>query len=328
MTQNVLVTGGAGYIGAHACKALSQAGFQPVAFDNLALGHRDFVKWGPLVEADIRERERVVQALREHDIVAVIHFAALSLVGESVSEPAKYYDNNVLGTFALLEAMRAAGVDKLVFSSTCAVYGEAAVTPITEATPKAPINPYGRAKLACEGMIEDYGRAYGWGAAILRYFNAAGADPDGEIGEQREVETHLIPRALMALRGHVRDFAVFGGDYPTPDGSAIRDYIHVSDLADAHVLALRRLLNGKGGGAFNLGAGHGASVAQVLETIRRITGQTLPAPVGARRAGDAAILVADTSLAREALGFEPSRSDLDSIVGDAWRWIQTAYPKI
>lgn len=328
MTQTVLVTGGAGYIGAHACKALRQAGFQPVALDNLGLGQRDFVKWGPLVEADIRDRERVIQALREHDIAAVMHFAALSLVGESVQEPAKYYDNNVLGTFALLEAMRAAGVDKLVFSSTCAVYGEPAVSPITEATPKAPINPYGRAKLACEGMIEDYARAYGWGAAILRYFNAAGADPDGEIGERRAVETHLIPRALMALQGHIADFAVFGGDYPTPDGSAIRDYIHVSDLADAHVLAVRRLLDGKGGGAFNLGAGHGASVVQVLEAIGRITGRALPAPVGARRAGDAAILVADISLARAALGFEARRSDLDSIVGDAWRWTQSAYPRI
>jgi len=328
MTQNVLVTGGAGYIGAHACKALRQAGFQPVALDNLGLGQRDFVKWGPLVEADVRDRARVVQALREYDIAAVIHFAALSLVGESVSEPAKYYDNNVLGTFSLLEAMREAGVGKLVFSSTCAVYGEPAVTPITEATPKAPINPYGRAKLACEAMIEDYARAYGWGAAILRYFNAAGADPDGEIGEQREIETHLIPRALMALQGHITNFAVFGGDYPTPDGSAIRDYIHVSDLADAHVLALRRLLDGKGGGAFNLGSGRGDSVVEVLETIRRITGRPLPAPVGGRRAGDPAVLLADTSLARDVLGFDPRRSDLDSIVGDAWRWIQRAYPKL
>ena len=193
MTQSVLVTGGAGYIGAHACKALSQAGFLPVAFDNLGLGHRDFVKWGPLVEADIRDREAVIRAIREREIAAVMHFAALSLVGESVNEPAKYYDNNVLGTFSLMEAMRAAGVDKLVFSSTCAVYGDVAVMPITEATPKAPISPYGRAKLACEAMIEDYVRAYGWGAAILRYFNAAGADPDGEIGEQREIETHLVP---------------------------------------------------------------------------------------------------------------------------------------
>jgi len=231
MARAVLVAGGAGYVGSHTCKALAQAGFFPVVLDNLSTGHQAFVRWGPLVRADLHDSEAVADTIRWHDCAAVLHFAAFAYVGESVSDPAKYYDNNVAGTLSLLNGMRAAGCDKLVFSSTCAIYGQPAQLPIREETPADPINPYGASKLMVERILADFRPAYGLRSTALRYFNACGADPDTEIGELRDPETHLIPRAMMALQGHIEDFAVFGTDFPTPDGTAVRDYIHVADAA-------------------------------------------------------------------------------------------------
>jgi UDP-glucose 4-epimerase len=257
----VLVTGGAGYIGSHCCRALASAGYTPVVYDNFSTGHRSFVT-GPLVEGRLHDRDTLASAFRQYPIVAVMHFAAASLVGESMVDPHKYYANNVGGTIALLDAMRAAGCSKLVFSSTGAVYGNADSSALPETYPCQPINPYGRSKLMIEHMLDDHRRAYGFGAFCLRYFNASGADASGTIGELRDPETHLIPRAMMALQGHVPDFAVFGDDYDTPDGTAIRDYIHVTDLAAAHVKALTLLLAGQAGGSFNLGTGQGFSVKE------------------------------------------------------------------
>ncbi len=324
----ILVTGGAGYIGSHACKALRRAGHVPVTYDNLCLGNERYVRWGPLVRGDTRDSALVRRTIEEHDIAAVMHFAAFAYVGESVSDPAKYYDNNVTGTLGLLEGMRAGGCDTLVFSSTCAVYGEPEALPIVETTPTRPVNPYGVTKLICEGMIADFAPAYGLNYTTLRYFNASGDDPDAETGEDRAIETHLIPRAMMALQGYVDDFQVFGSDFPTPDGTAIRDYIHVTDLATAHVQALHRLLDGaRGGSTFNLGVGQGYSVGEVLRMIADVSGRTIEAPRGGRRAGDPAQLVADASLARSALGFAPSHSDLRTIVSTAWNWHVRTHPR-
>lgn len=327
MTRNILVTGGAGYIGSHTCKALHGAGFQPIVLDDLIYGHETFVRWGPLVCGDIRDVQLVAGLLREYRIEAVMHFAALAYVGESVAEPGKYYDNNVVGTLRLLQAMEAAGCRRIVFSSTCAIYGEAGGAPIDEKTTPKPVNPYGRSKLVCEMMLDDLAMATDLSFTALRYFNAAGADPDGGLGEDRVVETHLIPRAMMALRGHIDDFQVFGSDFPTPDGTAIRDYIHVSDLAAAHVQALQRMLGGAVGGArYNLGAGAGFSVREVLGMIAEVSGRDLPEVVGGRRPGDPARLVSDAALARREIGFQPRLSDLRTIVETAWRWHETAHP--
>lgn len=325
MTDAVLVAGGAGYIGAHACKALAHAGFLPVAYDDLSLGHADFVKWGPLVQGDVRDTAAVTAALKAHKAVAVIHFAALSAVGESMAEPARYYDVNVRGTMAILDAMVAAGVSHLVFSSTAAVYGEPDAIPIPENARLEPVNPYGRTKLACERMAMDYA-AHGVNAAALRYFNASGADPEAEIGEKRAAETHLIPRAMMALQGYIHDFQVFGSDFPTPDGTAIRDYIHVSDLAEGHVLALNYLRGGGVPASFNLGVGEGYSVLEVLKAVAAASGRAIPAPKGPRRAGDPNRLVADPARARAALGFTPRFSDLKTIAETAWTWHRIAHP--
>ena len=327
MSPNVLVTGGAGYIGSHTCKALRLAGFQPIAFDNLCYGHKDFVKWGPLIVGDISDADAIKRVIMQHDAIAVIHFAAFAYVGQSVVDPAKYYSNNVCGTLGLLDGMRQAGCDKLVFSSSCAVYGEPESLPITESTPTRPVNPYGRSKLMCEDILKDYDQAYRLRSTALRYFNASGDDPDGEVGELRDIETHLIPRAMMALQGYVDDFAIFGSDFPTPDGTAIRDYIHVVDLADAHVLALRRLINGGPSAVFNLGGGTGNSVGEVLRMISSVTGRDLPAPTGDRRPGDPARLVADSSLAQRELGFSVQRSALRTIVETAWQWHLRAHPR-
>jgi UDP-arabinose 4-epimerase len=324
--RNILVTGGAGYIGSHTCKELASSGFQPIVLDNLSFGHRRFVKWGPLVESDIRDTQVVAKAIRDYHAVGVIHFAAFAYVGESVTHPRRYYENNVIGTLSVLAAMRQTGLKKIVFSSTCAVYGSPETTPICERAWTVPINPYGHSKLVCERILADYAGAYGVEPIILRYFNASGAEPSAEIGEQRRSETHLIPRAMMSLLGHIQNFEVFGGDFPTPDGTAIRDYIHVSDLAEAHVLALRHLLANADPGTFNLGAGEGYSVKQVLATIAEVTRRSLKAPTGARRQGDPPELVADTTLARAVLGFTPTRSDLRTIVKSAWQWHIVTHP--
>ena len=327
MTKAVLVAGGAGYVGAHTCKSLARAGFLPVVLDNLSTGHREFVRWGPLVQADLHDTSTITDTIRRHDCVAVLHFAAFALVGESVTEPAKYYDNNVTGTLSLLAGMRAAGCDALVFSSTCAVYGQPAQVPIVEDTRPDPINPYGATKLMVERILSDFRPAYGLRSIALRYFNACGADPDSEIGELRDPETHLIPRAMMALQGHIDDFAVFGSDFDTPDGTAIRDYVHVADLADAHVAALRHLLSGAPGGVFNLGTGRGHSVREVLDAIEREAGERLPDVTGPRRAGDPAVLVADPVRARSELGFDPMLSDLATIVRTSWAWHRRMHPR-
>src|SRR3954447_19738302 len=300
----VLVTGGAGYIGSHCCRALVAAGDQPGTYDNFFTRHRSFVE-GPLVVGDLLDKEALSSAFSQYNIIAVMHFAAASLVGESVVDPRNYYINNVAGTLSLLDAMREAGCNRLVFSSTGAVYGNAESKALPESYPCVPINPYGASKWMIERILADYRDAYGLGAFCLRYFNASGADPSGGIGELRDNETHLIPRAMMALQGHVGEFAVFGDDYDTPDGTAIRDYIHVTDLAAAHVQALKLLLQGDGGGAFNLGTGKGFSVREILAAIAAETGRDVPHVVKPRRSGDPTYLVADASAAREVLRFIP-----------------------
>ena len=321
MKGSVLVTGGAGYIGSHACKALAEAGYTPVTYDNLSIGNRWSVRWGPLELGEIRDGAQLAAVMRRHRPVGVMHFAALALVGESMTEPGLYYRVNVGGAQTVMDAALAAGVGAFVFSSTCAVYGTPARLPITEATPKAPISPYGASKLMVERILEDYDMAHGFRFAALRYFNAAGADPATEIGEARAVETHLIPLALDALLGRRPALKVLGSDYPTPDGTAIRDYIHVSDLAEAHVRALERLLDGAPSFACNLGTGSGCSIRQVLAAIARAAGQEVPHAEAPRRPGDPAELVADTALSRQLLGSGLSpRSDLDTIVATALDW--------
>jgi len=326
MGASILVAGGAGYIGAHTCKALADAGYTPVTYDNLSTGHADFVRWGPLVEGDIADSAKVTDVCRVHGIVAAIHFAADAIVEESVADPAKYYRNNVAGTLSLLDGLRAAGVQNIVFSSSCAVYGAPEGQPIFEDTPPNPINPYGASKLMVERILADYGRGYQLRWIALRYFNACGADPEGEIGELRSHETHLIPRAMMWLQGYIDEFRVFGTDYPTSDGTAIRDYIHVCDLAWGHILALGKLLGEGAGGVFNLGSGLGYSVKDVLGQIAKETGAKIPAIAGARRSGDPPILLADLTRARDQLGFVPVSSQLPNIVATAWRWHQKAHP--
>jgi len=320
MTSAVLVTGGAGYIGSHACKALAAAGYLPVAYDNMAYGHRWAVRWGPLVEGDIADRAALRAAIAEHKPVGVMHFAAYTYVGESVTDPRKYFENNVGGTLSLLGAMVETGVRRIIFSSTCATYGEPETVPITEATPANPINPYGDTKRVIELALRWYGAAYGIDWLALRYFNAAGADPDGDIGEDHDPETHLIPLAIMAAAGTGKGLKVFGTDYPTPDGTAVRDYIHVTDLAEAHVAGFRLLEAGGASGAINLGTGSGYSVRQVIEAVERASGRKVPAEDAPRRPGDPPELVADASLAAERLGWRPRLSGLDEIAATAWRW--------
>ena len=315
----ILVTGGAGYIGSHCCKALAEAGFEPVVFDNISSGHRRFVRWGPLIEGDMRDAEALRSALRQVRPEAVVHFAALSLVGESAAHPGRYWDVNVGGTLQLLEAMRAASVPRLVFSSTCAVYGEPDGAPIGESAPHRPVSPYGATKSACERMTEDYGRAYGLRSMRLRYFNASGADPAAEIGEWHDPETHLVPLILDAALGRRDGIDIFGTDYPTEDGTAVRDYLHVMDLAEAHVAALRHLQRGGASDAVNLGTGRGASVAEVVRVAEAVTGRAIRTRRAARRAGDPVALFADPAKAEHVLGWRAER-DLTAIVEDAWRW--------
>ncbi|KSV83296.1 UDP-glucose 4-epimerase GalE [Sinorhizobium sp. GL28] len=317
MSRVVLVTGGAGFIGSHTCKRLAQQGFVPVVYDNLSTGHLANVRWGPLVEGDLEDTERLATAVRTFLPECVIHFAASAYVGESVEDPGKYYRNNVAGSIALLEACRATGLARIVFSSSCATYGVPQRLPITEDTEQFPINPYGRTKLMIELMLGDYARAYDFRSVALRYFNAAGADPDGQLTERHDPETHLIPRALMAAAGRIERLDIFGDDYATPDGTCIRDYIHVTDLADAHVAAVNYLRDGGEVLRANLGSGHGTSIREVLEAIDRVTGRQVPVQMLPRRPGDPPVLYADTSRARQQLGFRPAFSDIETIIRTA-----------
>lgn len=315
----ILVTGGAGYIGSHACKRLAAAGYVPVTFDNLSRGHRDFVKWGPLERGDIRDQVALDQAIARHRPVAILHFAALTYVGESTSDPESYYLNNVAGTLSLLAAARRANISHVVFSSTCATYGAVERSPLAEDLPQHPLHPYGWSKLMVERFLADAEKAYGLHWAALRYFNASGADPDGEIGERHDPETHLIPRVLMAAAGQLPRIDVLGDRHPTPDGTCIRDYIHVADLAEAHLLALQHLLDGGASDAFNLGTGAGYSVRQVIAAAERITGREISVRMDAARDGDAPELVADPAKAARILGFR-ARYDLDASIATAWQW--------
>ena len=322
MNRSILVTGGAGYIGSHACKALAQAGYTPVVFDNLVYGHPWAVRWGPLEQGDIADRDRLDAVLQQYKPVAVMHFAAYAYVGESVQNPGKYYRNNVAGTLTLLEALRDHNIDKFVFSSTCATYGVPTQIPIPENHSQQPINPYGMSKLMIEQILRDFDHAHGLRAMCLRYFNAAGADPAGEIGEAHDPETHLIPLVLDAALGRRPAITVFGDDYATPDGTCIRDYIHVTDLAAAHVLALQALEQGAASTAYNLGNGQGFSVHEVIDCARQVTGQAIPVETGPRRAGDPPRLVGDAERIRSDLNWQPQYADLDAIVQTAWQWQQ------
>ena len=322
----ILVTGGAGFIGSHVCKRLHAEGFLPVAYDNLSAGNRKAVRWGPLIDADIGDKSTLVEVCRRYRPEALLHFAACAYVDESVADPEKYYRNNVSGMLLSLQACREAGVPIVVFSSSCAVYGAPPVAKVDELAPLMPISPYGRTKLIGEQMLQDFEAAYGMRYAALRYFNAAGADPDGELGEWRDPQRRLIPLALLAAAGRIRRLEIFGDDYPTPDGTCVRDYIHVSDLARAHILALGRLLDGSDSLRLNLGAGRGASVREVIDAVGRVTGQRIPLVVKPRRPGDPAVLYAETALARRVLGFVPELSDLDTIVRTAAPTFAAAAP--
>lgn len=316
----VLVTGGAGYIGSHACKALAAAGFTPVAYDNLVYGHEAAVKWGPFEKGDILNSARLGEVIGKYRPAAVVHFAAFAYVGESVTDPAKYYHNNVVGTLSLLEAMRAHDIGQIVFSSTCATYGIPASIPISEDAPQKPINPYGASKLMIEQILSDYGVAYGLKSVALRYFNAAGADPDGETGEDHDPETHLIPLVLDVAAGSRDNITIMGDDYATPDGTCIRDYVHVSDIAEAHVLALKKLESGGLGKAYNLGTGIGISVSEVIEAACRVTRRNIAVVRGARRDGDPDALLADPARIHAELGWKPRYSTIDEMISTAWSW--------
>jgi len=315
----VLVAGGAGYIGSHAVKALRRTGRDVVVYDNLSAGHLAAVRGAEFVLGDIADTARLRQVIRRHGVTSVMHFAAWLAVGESVRDPAGYYRNNVIGTLALLEAVVAEAVPAFVLSSTCAVYGEPERTPIAEDHPTHPINAYGETKLAIEHALPHYERAYGLRAIRLRYFNAAGADPEGDLGEDHDPEIHLIPRAIAAARGGP-PLRVFGTDYPTPDGTCLRDYIHVTDLADAHLAALRALEGGGASQAYNLGNGRPHSVLEVVAAVERVAGRPVPTSVSPRREGDPAVLYASTERITRDLGWRPGLSDLDAIVGTAWQW--------
>ena len=321
MNSTVLVTGGAGYIGSHIAKALAGAGFEPVAFDNLSLGHRHAVQWGPLVEADLLDRAALDNVFRKYKIGAVIHAAGSAYVGESVENPQKYFRNNISGSLSLLDAMVEAGVKDAVFSSSCTTYGMPQRLPIDETHPQSALSPYGESKLMVERFLHWYRGAYGLRSLALRYFNAAGADPEGQIGEEHDPETHLIPLVIQAALGG-SPLTVFGDDYPTPDGTAIRDYIHVTDLADAHVRAVGYLRDGGRSEALNLGTGQGHSIREVIQTVERVSGRVVPWSMAPRREGDAPAMAADASRAGVELGWRAAYSDLETIVETAWRWFQ------
>lgn len=323
--MKVLVTGGAGYIGAHSVRQLQRAGYETLIVDNLIYGHREFLEKSEYLIGDLQDRAFVESVFARYAISAVMHFAAFAYVGESVSEPAKYYRNNVVATLNLLDAMRAHRVRYFIFSSTCATYGEPEQIPIPETHPQNPVNPYGRSKLMIEHILRDYDHAYGIKSVSLRYFNAAGADPEGDIGEDHTPETHLIPLLLDVALGRRPFITIYGDDYPTPDGTCIRDYIHVSDLADAHVLGLKYLEAGGQSDAFNLGNGQGFSVKEVHRAAERITGKPIRAVIGPRRPGDPARLVGSAEKAQRILGWHPKFADLDTIIRTAWQWHQVRF---
>lgn len=318
--KKILVTGGAGYIGSHTCKLLSHSGYEPVTLDNLSTGRRDFVKWGPLIIGDIGDAALVKSIIKDNKIQAVVHFAAHAYVGESVIHPRKYFDNNVTGTLKLLDGMLDAGVKKIVFSSSCATYGMPETTPIAESQNQRPINPYGESKLFIEKVLAWYQRAYGLEWLALRYFNAAGADPEGEVGEAHDPETHLIPLAIFACMGKLPQLNIFGTDYPTGDGTAVRDFIHVSDLASAHALGLDYLLKGGASVAVNLGTGRGYSVLQVVRAVEEVLQKKCPVKLMPRRDGDPAVLTAQAELAQKCLGWTPKLSEIQDVVKTACAW--------
>ena len=320
MSRHILVSGGAGYIGSHTCKLLARQGYTPITLDNLVYGHRRAVRWGPFIEGCVGDKHLVAHILREHAVRAVIHFAGYAYVGESMQEPGKYFHNNIANTLELLDAMDEAGVRVVVFSSSCATYGYPERIPIGEDQAQRPVNPYGESKLFIERALHWYACCRGFRYAALRYFNAAGADPEGDLGEQHDPETHLIPLVIQAALGERPYVEIFGTDYPTPDGTAVRDYIHVTDLAQAHVRALQALDRGPASLALNLGTGRGHSVRQVIAAVERVCGGSVPVKEAARRAGDPAELVADPGRARQHLDWTPHYSDLDTIVETAWQW--------
>ncbi len=325
MTRSVLVTGGAGYIGSHACKALAAAGYLPVAFDNLSTGWADAVRFGPLVEGDLMDRAAIDAAFAAHRPAAVMHFAAVSDVGESMRDPGRYWRNNVGGSLNLIEAGLDAGCRDLVFSSTCATYGDRDGVMLDEACPQDPINAYGASKRAIEDMIANFGASHGLNAVIFRYFNVAGADPDGEVGEHHRPETHLVPLMLDAIDGRRAALTVHGTDYDTADGTCVRDYVHVVDLVDAHLRGLRWLEDGRGSRVFNLGTGKGFSVREVIEKSRHVTNRPVPVTDGPRRPGDAVSLVSGSTRAAAELGWSPIHSTMDRMIADAWRWHQNGH---
>ncbi|MBM2290733.1 UDP-glucose 4-epimerase GalE [Sulfitobacter pseudonitzschiae] len=325
MDNHVLVTGGAGYIGAHACKALRRAGYVPVTFDNLVTGWQDAVKFGPFERGDLLDRTRLDEVFAKYEPVAVMHFAALSQVGESMSQPGRYWHNNVGGSLNLIEAAVDAACMNFVFSSTCATYGDQDNVVLDENSAQYPINAYGASKRAIEDILRDFEAAHGLRNVIFRYFNVAGADPEAEVGEFHQPETHLIPLMLDAIDGKRDALTIFGTDYDTPDGTCIRDYVHVCDLVDAHVLGLKWLQDGKGSRVFNLGTGSGFSVREVIDQSRAVTNRAVPFNEGARRAGDATKLVSGSTRAVAELGWQPDRSNLNTMIADAWRWHQTGH---
>lgn len=322
---HILVTGGAGYIGSHACKALKRAGFTPVVYDNLVTGWQDAVKFGPFEQGDLNDRARLDQVFAKYQPAAVMHFAALSQVGEAMSQPGRYWANNVGGSLNLIEAAVAAGVRDFVFSSTCATYGEHDNVVLDEMTPQLPLNAYGASKRAVEDILSDFEAAHGLRSVIFRYFNVAGADPEAEVGEFHRPETHLVPLVLDAIDGKRDALTIFGTDYETPDGTCIRDYVHVCDLVDAHVLGLKWLQDGKGSRVFNLGTGSGFSVREVMDRAAAVTGQAVPCNTGERRAGDCTKLVSGSTRAASELGWEPARSTLEIMIQDAWKWHKTGH---
>lgn len=323
--KHILVTGGAGYIGSHACKALAQAGYVPVTYDNLNTGWQDAVKFGPFERGDLMDRARLDEVFAKYEPVAVMHFAALSQVGEAMSEPGKYWANNVMGSLTLIEATVAAGCRNFVFSSTCATYGDQDNVVLNEDSAQHPLNAYGASKRAIEDILRDFQAAYGLNHVIFRYFNVAGADPEGEIGEFHRPETHLVPLMLDAIDGKRDGLTVFGTDYDTPDGTCIRDYVHVCDLVDAHILGLDWLEQGKESRVFNLGTGSGFSVMEVIEHSKSVTNRPVPYTVGPRRAGDCTKLVSGSVRAETELGWRAKRSTLETMIADAWRWHQNGH---